>query len=276
MTENVCFNLSNTIQKLLGTQRKCAAELREQVIDLPEHVDQLQVLCLSLQEELIETRSAREHMEECLNDEIALLRTEQEEGKQEKLRQQRMFAERLNGISEQLAVARSQVSSFHDESQRRDGVDKKLAESTEKIEDLEKQVSIMKKEKAELEMTADLYRQRCAALQQELDTSEAVQKDFVKLSQNLQIELEKIRQSEQEARWQFEEDVNSCNQCKNPFNKNKSKIHCMHCGKIFCSQCLQLTVPSGPHGRLAKVCEVCHTLLSRDAPPFFSKCSEKS
>lgn len=38
---------------------------------------------------------------------------------------------------------------------------------------------------------------RCAALQQELDTSEAVQKDFVKLSQNLQIELEKIRQAEQ-------------------------------------------------------------------------------
>lgn len=38
---------------------------------------------------------------------------------------------------------------------------------------------------------------RCAALQQELDTSETVQKDFVKLSQNLQIELEKIRQAEQ-------------------------------------------------------------------------------
>lgn len=38
---------------------------------------------------------------------------------------------------------------------------------------------------------------RCATLQHELNTSETVQKDFVKLSQNLQIELEKIRQAEQ-------------------------------------------------------------------------------
>ena len=34
-------------------------------------------------------------------------------------------------------------------------------------------------------------------LRHELDTSESVQRDFVKLSQNLQMELEKIRQSEQ-------------------------------------------------------------------------------
>jgi hypothetical protein len=41
------------------------------------------------------------------------------------------------------------------------------------------------------------YKKRCTTLQQELDTSEAVQRDFVKLSQSLQIELEKIRQAEQ-------------------------------------------------------------------------------
>lgn len=34
-------------------------------------------------------------------------------------------------------------------------------------------------------------------LQRDLDTSESVQKDFVKLSQDLQIQLEKIRQSDQ-------------------------------------------------------------------------------
>lgn len=46
-------------------------------------------------------------------------------------------------------------------------------------------------------MTAQNYKARCASLQSELDTSEAVQKDFVQLSQSLQIQLEKIRQSEQ-------------------------------------------------------------------------------
>ncbi|RCN49492.1 hypothetical protein ANCCAN_04433 [Ancylostoma caninum] len=62
-------------------------------------------------------------------------------------------------------------------------------------------------------MTAQNYKARCASLQSELDTSEAVQKDFVQLSQSLQIQLEKIRQSEQEVRWQWEEDVENCSGC---------------------------------------------------------------
>lgn len=48
-----------------------------------------------------------------------------------------------------------------------------------------------------MELTAQNYKARCFSLQSELDTSEAVQKDFVQLSQSLQIQLEKIRQSEQ-------------------------------------------------------------------------------
>ena len=39
---------------------------------------------------------------------------------------------------------------------------------------------------------------RIGNLQQELDNSVAVQTDFVRLSQSLQMELEKIRQSEKE------------------------------------------------------------------------------
>jgi hypothetical protein len=41
------------------------------------------------------------------------------------------------------------------------------------------------------------YRTKLTTLQHELDTSESVQRDFVKLSQQLQMQLEKIRQSEQ-------------------------------------------------------------------------------
>lgn len=41
-------------------------------------------------------------------------------------------------------------------------------------------------------------RSRVASLQNELDNSEKVQKDFVLLSQSLQQELEKIRSSENE------------------------------------------------------------------------------
>jgi len=45
--------------------------------------------------------------------------------------------------------------------------------------------------------------------------------------------------------------------------------HCRHCGQIFCVDCLGKTVNSGPHRRPARVCDVCHTILVRDATPYF-------
>ena len=41
-------------------------------------------------------------------------------------------------------------------------------------------------------------KQRVASLQHDLDLSEQTQRDFVRLSQSLQVQLEKIRQSDSE------------------------------------------------------------------------------
>ena len=111
---------------------------------------------------------------------------------------------------------------------------------------------------------------RIGNLQQELDNSVAVQTDFVRLSQSLQMELEKIRQSEKEVRWQHEDDVSACQNCRSALSANRRKHHCRHCGRIFCSDCVTKTVASGPTGRPAKVCDVCHTLLVQNSAPYFS------
>nr|CRZ22026.1 BMA-RABN-5 [Brugia malayi] len=263
-------NLSSRYLKLLGANRKCSTEMRDQTIELPQDVDQLQFLCLQLREELIETRAAKEHAEVVLRDEITTLEAQRKEDEMEKRRIEDAYTERVNGVSEELGFARSQLDSMKDASSKVEEMNKRMTEYRKVIEDLEKQLQSVQKERTDLEMSVALYKQKCAALQQELDTSETVQKDFVKLSQNLQIELEKIRQAEQEVRWQFDEDVHACNQCQSNFSKNRVKFHCYHCGKIFCSICLSATIPSGPHRRPARVCQVCHTLLSRDSAPFFS------
>merc|ERR1719410_283820 len=104
-------------------------------------------------------------------------------------------------------------------------------------------------------------KKKVSSLQLDLDNSVAVQNDFVRLSQSLQVELEKIRQAEKEVRWQHEDDIEDCSSCKNQFNMAKRKHHCRHCGRIFCADCLTKTVTSGPQNRPSKVCEVCHTLL---------------
>ncbi|VDM43462.1 unnamed protein product [Toxocara canis] len=257
------IKLSQRYLKLLGANRKCAAEMQAQPIELPTDVDQLQFMCLQLREELIETRAAKEHNEAVLRDEITMLQVQRREDEIEKQRLERALTEQVNGYSEELGLARSELSTLQDASQKMEQMEKRMVEYRAVIEELEKQVKSTQKERTDLEMTLAVYKQKCTALQQELDTSETVQKDFVKLSQNLQIELEKIRQAEQEVRWQFNDDVHACNQCHANFSKSSAKLHCQHCGKIFCAQCLTWKVPAGPHGRLAKVCKVCHTLLIR-------------
>lgn len=66
------------------------------------------------------------------------------------------------------------------------------------IADLERQISESQKDRSKIEKALNESRQKCLTIQKELDISEQVQKDFVRLSQNLQIQLEKIRQSETE------------------------------------------------------------------------------
>lgn len=105
---------------------------------------------------------------------------------------------------------------------------------------------------------------KMTTLQQGILDSEAVQKDFVRLSQSLQMELEKIRAAEcGQVRWMDEEDVDNCATCKKEFTVTKRKLWCRHCGTIYCSDCLKKTVPSGQRNKPARVCDVCHTLLGK-------------
>lgn len=64
-----------------------------------------------------------------------------------------------------------------------------------------------------------------------------------------QVELEKIRQAEKEVRWQHEEDVEECNNCKQGFSVTKRKNHCRHCGRIFCADCVNKQVCSEDRSR---------------------------
>lgn len=63
-----------------------------------------------------------------------------------------------------------------------------------------------------------------SVLQQELGNSEAVQKDFVRLSQSLQMELEKIRAADTQVRWQDDDDVDDCPSCKSNFTVTRRKV----------------------------------------------------
>ena len=62
----------------------------------------------------------------------------------------------------------------------------------------EEQVAAAQTDKEGMTLMVTQLRNKVASLQVDLDNSVAVQNDFVRLSQSLQVELEKIRQAEKE------------------------------------------------------------------------------
>ncbi|CAJ0944295.1 unnamed protein product, partial [Mesorhabditis belari] len=258
------LDTANKYLVLLGVNRTKAREMRDEVISLPDDQMELQLQCLTNREQLIEARAALEYTEREKSDEITMLRAQLMEETTAREAMEKEFGAQISDLQTELTIRMDSVQTA--EQQKR-----QIGDLQASISELEAQVQQVLSERNAVEQTAQNYKARCSSLQQELDTCEQVQKDFVKLSQSLQIQLEKIRQSEQEVRWQFDEDVDQCQECSSQLPKGKPKPHCRHCGRIFCGKCLEQSVHAGPTRRLASVCPVCHTLLNRESAPFFSK-----
>ncbi|KAG6455678.1 hypothetical protein O3G_MSEX009333 [Manduca sexta] len=240
---------------LMGQYIKMADEMQNEIIDLPDTVEELQEHTLRLREQLIFCQIGREKAHEAENelrsqllDHATLFR--QQEAELASLRTQLTNA---NEQLEQVATEREQMRELAD----------KLRTSTDLTEQLLEDKKRLQAEMLEL-------RTRVSALQQELDNSEKVQQDFVRLSQSLQVQLQRLREAECEVRWQHDDDVSECPECHASLPTNKKKVHCRHCGRIFCASCVSGTVPAGPRRVPARVCALCRTLLQPHAPPYFS------
>ena len=60
------------------------------------------------------------------------------------------------------------------------------------------------------------------------------------------------------------------------FTVTRRKRNCRHCGTIFCESCCNRSVKSGPSQKVAKVCDLCNTLLQANQAPYFSEIAPQS
>ena len=167
-------------EELLGKREAKAEELQSEVINLPEKMDDIHLLLLTYREQLISAKLASEHHEEKRKQVGAELARENE------------------GLKDQLVMldsCKSELKVMQKRCQEIESIAHNLRK--EKVA-LEKEVETSALQKARAEQSVTEMKGRVTNLQQELDNSVAVQTDFVRLSQSLQMELEKIRQSENE------------------------------------------------------------------------------
>ena len=173
-------------EELLGKHELKAEELQNLDINLPEKTDDMHHLLLTYREKLITAKLAAEHHE----DKRSQLRAE--------------LNSEIETLKEKLLLMES-VSSEMEAVQKRS---REVENAAKKLQSdkviVEKELETVSLHRAKAENQVTEMKSRITNLQQELDNSVAVQTDFVRLSQSLQMELEKIRQSEKEVRWQHE------------------------------------------------------------------------
>ncbi|XP_039452899.1 rab GTPase-binding effector protein 1-like isoform X1 [Culex pipiens pallens] len=256
---------------LSGKYLENSDQLKDQDINLPQSIDELHELVLTLHENLIVTKTGCEFAERktlSMQDEVTLLRDQQHTRERDLRRTERDYTNKIAQLEEQLRqqYAHYQRLAAHKEDLERAEAESKRQMSELRMQTIELQAANEKLDKANVDL-----KNKMSVLQEDLANNEAVQKDFVKLSQSLQMQLEKIRSADTQVRWQDEDDVDHCPSCRKEFTVTRRKQHCRHCGTIYCQPCLAKTVPTGPNRRPARVCDVCHTLLVQDTAPYFSR-----
>ncbi|CAH1972701.1 unnamed protein product [Acanthoscelides obtectus] len=256
---------------LIGKYTICSQELQSQMINLPDTIEELHELLLKTHQELIMEKIGKEAAEQTVNtlqSEISLLKDRITNDQQERKGMEESLDLEIKALRKQIDQLDKEKRKYLLNQEKLANAEKSnndiVTDQKKRIEELSEIVKTLESQNTELKT-------RVSSLQQELDTTETVQKDFVRLSQSLQVQLEKIRESDTQVRWQHEEDVEECPSCRTGFSSSRKKMHCRHCGQIFCVVCLTRTVMSGPNSRPSKVCDVCHTLLVKSSAPYFSE-----
>uniref|UniRef100_A0A3P9KHX8 Rab GTPase-binding effector protein 1 n=1 Tax=Oryzias latipes TaxID=8090 RepID=A0A3P9KHX8_ORYLA len=157
-------------ESLQGKHRLHVELQQQEDFQMPNTVQELQGLVFQCREDMVALRTSADHMEEKLKAEILFLK--------EQIQAEQCLKENLEETLQlEIEGCKEEIASFSS-----------LKTEMERIK--------AEKEKNALESQVLDERDKAQRLQTELDVSEQVQKDFVKLSQTLQVQLERIRQAE--------------------------------------------------------------------------------
>ena len=199
--------LQNENDNLVGKHSVLAETMASETINLPNKLEDMQLLLLTYREDLIAAKIGKERAQERLKSEVAFMKTQLTSEQQSKSALQRELEQEL----EEAKLNVVEMQQIKRELEIEKGQRKILEADLHKVEARQNQASQLKEEQVQaaqtdnegLTLQVTQLKNKVSSLQVDLDNSVAVQNDFVRLSQSLQVELEKIRQAEKEVRNQI-------------------------------------------------------------------------
>ncbi|XP_053940788.1 rab GTPase-binding effector protein 1 isoform X4 [Cuculus canorus] len=170
---------------------------------LPEAPEELRELILKYREDIISVRTAADHLEEKLKAEILFLKEQIQAEQYLKENIEETLQLEIENCKEEIASISSLKAELERIKVEKEQLESSSQENLQQLESLQEAKNALeeqlKKEtaaKANLEQLVFEEKNKAQRLQTELDVSEQVQRDFVKLSQTLQVQLERIRQAD--------------------------------------------------------------------------------
>ncbi|XP_029467860.1 rab GTPase-binding effector protein 1 isoform X2 [Rhinatrema bivittatum] len=170
---------------------------------MPESIEELHDLVLKYREDIISVRTAADHLEEKLKAEILFLKEQIQAEQCLKENIEETLQLEIENCKEEIASVSSLKTELDRIKLQKEQLESAMQEKTRELEslqliknNLEAQLKKETATKATLEQLASEEKNKVQRLQTELDVSEQVQRDFVKLSQTLQVQLERIRQAD--------------------------------------------------------------------------------
>ncbi|KAA0716405.1 Rab GTPase-binding effector protein 1 [Triplophysa tibetana] len=188
---------------LQGKHRLHLTLQQQEDFHMPATVQELQQLVLQYREDIIAARTAAEHLEEKLKAEILFLKEQIQAEQCLKENLEDTLQMEIEGCKEEIASFSSLKTELERVKSEKEQLESSLAEKSRTLESvqalkkgLEEQLKETRSTKSALENQVFEEKDKSQRLQTELDVSEQVQRDFVKLSQTLQVQLERIRQAD--------------------------------------------------------------------------------
>nr|XP_006005930.2 PREDICTED: rab GTPase-binding effector protein 2 isoform X1 [Latimeria chalumnae] len=208
--KKLCSELGRLKEENEGLKGKYSLHVSLQQAEdftLPNSIQELQNLVQQYRKDLVSMRTTSEHQEERLRIEIVTLQDQLQSEQCAKQNLQEMLQSQLDTHREEIEILDARLSTLRTEADRIHGVKSELEEElTEKVRELaalqaahpeqQRRLQEEQEEKNHLQSLLREERSKGQRLQGELQTSEEVRHNFVRLSQTLQVRLELIRQAD--------------------------------------------------------------------------------
>lgn len=190
-------------ESLQGKHRLHMTLQQQEDFHMPTTVQELQKLVLQYREDIVSAHTAAEHLEEKLKAEILFLKEQIQAEQCLKENLEDTLQLEIESCKEEIASFSSLKMELERVKSEKEQLESSLAEKSQMLESvqglknsLEGQLKDALGSKSALETQVFEEKDKAQRLQTELDVSEQVQRDFVKLSQTLQVQLERIRQAD--------------------------------------------------------------------------------